>query len=127
MEILFGELIPHPIQTLTNYPKVFIVVCAIGSVWAYFAIPETKGVPLEELAAIFGDDDEVVVYMKDIHVDMATHELIVDKSKGTAEFGRVATEPQRKKDTHHVEEHHAEDASPSAHSEKDVEAVQHGL
>jgi len=47
---------------------------------------------LEELAAIFGDDDEIVVYMKDIHVDHTTHQLVVDKQRGTAEFGRVVTE-----------------------------------
>lgn len=93
--------------------QVFIVVCAIGSVWAYFVIPETKGVPLEELAAIFGDDDEVVVYLKDIHVDMTTHDLIVDKEKGTAEFGRVATEsynPHKKAGVAHVEKAEKSDA-----------------
>ena len=65
---------------------------AIGVVWAFFVLPETKGVPLEELAAIFGDDDEIVVYMKDIHVDHNTHQLVVDHKKGTAELGRVVTE-----------------------------------
>ena len=55
-------------------------------------LPETKGVPLEELAAIFGDDDEIVVYMKDIHIDHNTHQLVVDHQKGTAELGRIATE-----------------------------------
>jgi hypothetical protein len=65
---------------------------AVGVVWAYFVLPETKGVPLEELAAIFGDDDEIVVYMKDIHVDHNTHQLVVDRQRGTEELGRVVTE-----------------------------------
>lgn len=60
--------------------------------WAYFVLPETKSVPLEELAAIFGDDDEIVVYMKDIHIDHNTHQLVVDRQKGSAELGRIATE-----------------------------------
>jgi hypothetical protein len=65
---------------------------AVGVAWAYFTIPETKGVPLEELAAIFGDHDEIVVYMKDIHIDHATHQLVVDKQRGVNELGRVVTE-----------------------------------
>jgi hypothetical protein len=76
----------------TNCEQVFICVTFLGVIWAYFAIPETKGIPLEELAAIFGDDDEIVVYMKDIHVDHNTHQLVVDIQKGTTELGRVVTE-----------------------------------
>jgi hypothetical protein len=95
--------------------KVFICICFVGVIWAYFTLPETKGIPLEELAAIFGDDDEIIVYMKDIHLDHTTHQLVVDRQKGTSELGRVVTElhglPKASKDD--VE------ASPTAdHSEK---------
>jgi hypothetical protein len=75
-----------------EYVQVFISITFVGVIWAYFVVPETKGVPLEELAAIFGDDDEIVVYMKDIHVDHKTHQLVIDRQKGTEELGRVATE-----------------------------------
>jgi hypothetical protein len=68
---------------------------AIGGTWAFFALPETKGRTLEEMAAIFGDDDDVVVYMKDIHVDHTTHELVVDHQRGTDGLGRVVTEIQK--------------------------------
>jgi hypothetical protein len=51
-------------------------------------------VPLEELAAIFGDDDEIVVYLKDIHVDHNTHQLVVDRQKGIEDLGRVVFEAQ---------------------------------
>ena len=46
----------------------FIIPGAIGSVimWMYF--PDTIGKPLEEVAAMFGDHDEVAGYMKDIEV-----------------------------------------------------------
>jgi triacylglycerol esterase/lipase EstA (alpha/beta hydrolase family) len=40
-------------------------------------LPETKGVPLEEMAKRFGDIDQVQVFMEDIHVDHNTHELVV--------------------------------------------------
>ena len=88
-------------------------------------IPETKGVPLEELAAIFGDDDEVVVYMKDIHMDLTTHELIIDKEKGTAEMGRVATEDfGTYKHLHQAQQVEGE-SSPATQSEKEVEQAVH--
>ena len=52
--------------------------------------------PLEEIAALFGDQDEVMIFSEDIHVDHATHELVVDRRGGTGANGgvahRVATE-----------------------------------
>ena len=36
--------------------------------WIYF--PNTKGMPLEEVAAIFGDADEVAIYQRDIDIDV---------------------------------------------------------
>ena len=42
--------------------RVFVVICTVGVVWMWFALPETKGLPLETVAELFGDRDEVVVY-----------------------------------------------------------------
>lgn len=42
--------------------------------WFYF--PDTNGLPLEEVAAIFGDEDEVAIYQRDIEVDVATHTIV---------------------------------------------------
>lgn len=36
------------------------------------------GVPLEEMAKLFGDTQDVMVFSKDIHVDHNTHMLVVD-------------------------------------------------
>jgi hypothetical protein len=53
-------------------------------------------VPLEEIAALFGDQDEVMIFSEDIHIDHTTHELIIDTHGGAAGDGgaahRVATE-----------------------------------
>lgn len=57
---------------------VFIIISGLGGIGAIFLLPETKGVPLEEIAALFGDVDEVMVFSEDIHVDRNTHDLIVD-------------------------------------------------
>jgi hypothetical protein len=52
--------------------------------------------PLEEIAALFGDQDEVMIFSEDIHVDHTTHELVVDTHGGSRADGgvthRVATE-----------------------------------
>ena len=83
--------------------QVFIIVCAVGVVWAYFTIPETKGIPLEELAKIFGDDDEIVVYMKDIVLDHDTHKLTVNIHQGEDDLIRVATELHKPNGGDHIE------------------------
>jgi hypothetical protein len=57
---------------------VFIVITGLGSVLMYFVLPETKGIPLEEMARIFGDTDDVVVFSENVHVDHNTHELVVE-------------------------------------------------
>lgn len=61
---------------------VFIIISGLGGILAFFYIPETKGVPLEEIAAIFGDADEVMVFSENIHIDHTTHDLVVDTHTG---------------------------------------------
>ena len=58
----------------------------------FFYLPETKGIPLAEMAKIFGD--EVAVYAEDLHIDHRTHELIVEEHGvgGAGEIHRIATE-----------------------------------
>jgi hypothetical protein len=90
---------------------VFIIISGLGGIAAFFLLPETKGVPLEEIAAVFGDMDEVMVYSEDIHVDHATHDLVVDVHTGKTVDGagqemmhRVATEATgTKQETAHDE------------------------
>lgn len=58
-------------------------------------LPETKGIPLEEMAKLFGDDEHIAVYASAIHLDHNTHELIVDEKNG---LHHVATEGGRAHD-----------------------------
>ena len=39
----------------------YMGLCIVSGIIVYFIIPETKGLPMEELAALFGD--EVVVHL----------------------------------------------------------------
>ncbi|RDW74860.1 hypothetical protein BP6252_06002 [Coleophoma cylindrospora] len=48
---------------------VLIIPGTIGSVIMFFFFPDTNGLPLEEIAAIFGDADEVAVYQRDIDMN----------------------------------------------------------
>jgi len=93
----------------------FIIISGLGAVWAIFYLPETKGVPLEEIAALFGDSDEVMIFSEDIHVDHTTHELVVETHGGGGGDGgaarRIATEG-------------TEPAHGAGQSEKAVESVQ---
>lgn len=53
---------------------------------ALFCFPDTRFLPLEEIAAIFGDADEVAIYQAEIEVDHQTHGIIDhhDKEKSAA-------------------------------------------
>jgi hypothetical protein len=45
---------------------VLIIPGTIGTVIMLLYFPNTKGLPLEEIAAIFGDTDEVAIYQAEI-------------------------------------------------------------
>lgn len=62
---------------------------SIGAAIMWFVFPNTKGLPLEECAAIFGDANEVAVYQRDIDIDAAHH--IVDR-KGPSQRGSLENE-----------------------------------
>ncbi|KAF2418476.1 MFS general substrate transporter [Tothia fuscella] len=89
---------------------VFIIISGVGTVVSYFYLPETKGIPLEEMAKLFGDPDEVMVYAEDIHMDRNTHELVVDAHDKSG-LTHIATETDRPRHTEkqsyaeHLEHH----------------------
>ena len=47
----------------------FIIPGTLGGLALWFFFPDTKGRPLEEIAAIFGDEDEVAVYQQEIEIE----------------------------------------------------------
>jgi hypothetical protein len=83
----------------------------------FFVLPETKGIPLEEIAAIFGDADEVMVFSDDIHVDHNTHELVIEAHGGHG-LRHVGIEPGTEKGNHAgiTQVEHATNESPMSES-----------
>jgi len=47
---------------------VFIIPGTVGGIIMWIWFPNTNGLPLEEIAAIFGDEDDVAVYQREINV-----------------------------------------------------------
>lgn len=63
-----------------HYYILFIIFAFTGAVTVALWFPDTLHKPLEEIAAMFGDHDLVVVYQKDIntaHVPLATIEEVI--------------------------------------------------
>lgn len=84
---------------------IFIILSGIGTVVCYFFIPETKGIPLEEMAALFGDTDDIAVFSADIHLDHNTHEIFVDEH-GKEQIRQIAStqnDTQANGDSHTVQ------------------------
>lgn len=44
----------------------FIIPGTIGGIIMFCFFPDTKGLPLEEIAALFGDEDDIAVYQREI-------------------------------------------------------------
>ncbi|EXJ77940.1 hypothetical protein A1O3_09099 [Capronia epimyces CBS 606.96] len=77
--IMWTQVTPTAIKNIGwRYFLVFIILSFVGGViiWAFF--PNTQGKSLEEIAALFGDDDLVVVYQKDVHVDLEAHRVVAE-------------------------------------------------
>ncbi|KAF2677245.1 MFS transporter [Lentithecium fluviatile CBS 122367] len=67
--IIWLQAAPTAFQTITwKFYFVFIIPGTIGGLIMIFYFPNTNGLPLEEIAALFGDVDEVAVYQAEINV-----------------------------------------------------------
>jgi len=69
MNIVWLQSAPTAFQQIGWYFYLFFIIPGtIGAFIMWFFFPDTLGLPLEEVAAIFGDHDEVAGYMRDIHI-----------------------------------------------------------
>ncbi|KAJ5802096.1 uncharacterized protein N7503_004546 [Penicillium pulvis] len=81
MNIILLQSAPVAFITIGwKFYLVLIVPGTIGTIVMWFLFPNTKGLPLEEIAAIFGDTDEVAIYQ--IEVDHNTLAIGDHHNKG---------------------------------------------
>ncbi|KIY02780.1 uncharacterized protein Z520_01245 [Fonsecaea multimorphosa CBS 102226] len=84
--LTYTEVGPTALQHVGwRYYLLFICSSVVGCFWIYFTFPETKGIPLEEVAALFGDADEVVVYSASLSQDEKGQTVLVEGEKETTE------------------------------------------
>ncbi|KAK5313725.1 hypothetical protein LTR93_010722 [Exophiala xenobiotica] len=75
---------------------VLISIVTVGFVVMWMYLPETKGLPLEEVAAFFGDQDEVMLYLKHIKVDHDSDKLAIHHFEDGNDVVRALTEPTQR-------------------------------
>lgn len=78
-----------------HFYLLFICITFVGSIVFYFILPETRGIPLEEIAKIFGETDDIMVFSEDLHIDRNTHELVVEQHNNPGGLTHIATEHGR--------------------------------
>ena len=96
-DLVYLQVAPTAFATIGwKYWLVFIIITFFGFFWTWRFIPETKGIPLEEMSSIFGDSEDVAVYARDIHFRPGTHEMergeVGDKGTMRHQEGTVITE-----------------------------------
>ncbi|KIY02796.1 uncharacterized protein Z520_01261 [Fonsecaea multimorphosa CBS 102226] len=77
MNIIWLQAAPTAFENIGwKFYLCFIIPCSLGGLLILFKWPDTRGLPLEEVAALFGDADEVAVYQREIEFDGGTHTVI---------------------------------------------------
>jgi hypothetical protein len=64
--------------------------------WIFW--PDTRNMPLEEIAAIFGDQDEVAIYQRDIDIGENTDTMRMDE-----ESLPTGANPEKEAAARHIE------------------------
>lgn len=92
MNIIWLQAAPTAFEKIGwKFYLAFIIPGTIGGLAMWFYWPDTNGLPLEEIAAIFGDADEVAIYQADIEIDRNTHSVIIHKAGQTEKVESLKT------------------------------------
>ena len=77
--------------------QLFIIITILGIVWICLCVPETKGVPLEEMAAVFGIQDEVAIFSENIQITSPTDEAAHGSVTGeyVGDFNEVTAQEKK--------------------------------
>jgi hypothetical protein len=64
-----------------KFYMVFISCAVVMAAIMYLTYPDTLNKPLEEVAKLFGDDDLVAVYSRDVDIDLYREDVLVQEAK----------------------------------------------
>ncbi|EXJ77502.1 hypothetical protein A1O3_09728 [Capronia epimyces CBS 606.96] len=82
--VCFTQAAPTAFRTVGwKFYLLFIILTFIGGFVSIFTFPDTRFLPLEEIAAIFGDTDEVAIYQREIEVQHNAHGIIDHHDSGS--------------------------------------------
>lgn len=97
MNIIWLQSAPTAFITIGwKFYLCFIIPGSIGAIIMWFYFPNTNGLPLEEVAALFGDADEVAIYQRDLTVDSQTHQIVDVHERGKNEVVMNEVEGEEK-------------------------------
>jgi MFS family permease len=77
MNIIWLQSAPTAFENIGwKFYLALIIPGTIGGFIIFFLFPDTHDRPLEEIAEIFGDRDEVAIYQRDVIFDPTTHTVV---------------------------------------------------
>lgn len=59
------------VQIGWKYYLFFIIITFLGAAWAWFTFPDTRNLPLEQIARLFGDEDRQAPELRGVRGDPA--------------------------------------------------------
>lgn len=86
MNIIWLQSAPTAFDTIGwKFYLALIIPGTLGGFVVFFLFPDTHDRPLEEIAEIFGDKDEVAIYQRDVIFDPSTHAIIENDARPSVE------------------------------------------
>jgi hypothetical protein len=99
--LMWLQAAPHAFVSIGwKFYLFFIVITGIGSLVVFIFFPDTLHKPLEEIAALFGDEDTVVVYQRDLDHSAIPIDAIEQVVPG-GRSGGVGGDVTNEKDVNH--------------------------
>jgi len=78
--LMWLQAAPHAFTAVAwKFYLFFICIPVLGAVFVFFTFKDTLHKPLEEIAAMFGDEDTVVVYQRELQLASIPLDLLDDE------------------------------------------------
>jgi hypothetical protein len=94
-DIIWLQAAPTAFQNIGwKYYLFFIIITAGGAAWAWFTFPDTRNLPLEQIAHLFGDEDHQAPELRGMPAEPVTK--IAQREEGKPEAVHVDLEERKK-------------------------------